>query len=170
MSITVDKRQGQATTRATEKAGGFKEDAQRSQALRMSWCVKGEGRGLIPSREHCKRRARGWRQQDMIKAKNQRQTGWLERGAGKSGLRCGCRKGQRQVRQSNADYIDGLVLYPSITKGVGWSCQLRSAEGARTQDCKRRKFISPQRRASLGRIPKTIPECLPLTVKFLIRE
>lgn len=35
MSITVDKRQGQATTRATEKAGGFKEDAQRSQALRM---------------------------------------------------------------------------------------------------------------------------------------
>lgn len=100
-----------------------------------------------------------------------------ELGAVDSDPECGRRR--EYIRQSFAGHIESLgFTHPPVTEGVACSRALqdqptrqRKARGARTQarqDCRWEKTSPPQKRVSLGRIPKTILECLPLRVKFLI--
>lgn len=150
----------------------------RGAALGRNWYLKREGR-----RPHCRlggspvgkgSEAGSSRTGTRTSA---RQGDSQESGAGDSDPECGHRK--EHVRQSIAGHIESLGLtHPPVTEGVAWSRALqdkptrqRWARAARTQarqDCRWEKTILPQKRVSLGRIPETILECLPLRVKFLI--
>lgn len=81
--------------RATEKAVSFKEDAQGSQALRMSWRVKRERRGIYSKRRALQEKAQrleaiGLNQAQEPKADRVAGAGcreewpemWLQKGAG----------------------------------------------------------------------------------------